>query len=199
MDSSGLPNFPLHSLKKASRILLQKDGFLESQFQLAGIYLLTWEVLKGAIRNRLETFFANGWKINKCGEMIPDIPSEHINLFTSRDALKNQLNQWKEWGVVTEDDVVAVYVWRNYRNVVAHELEKIVLDDNAMIIPVEHIESMLSLLRKIDNWWLLNFEAATDPDEYRDFSPDEMAQGSSLRVCMLQHMIDQVRQSAKTV
>ena len=73
--------------------------------------------------------------------------------------------------MITEDDLLKFEKAKKARNSLAHELSLLV--SKGIDVDVgESFETIFYLLRKIEVWWIVNFELAINPD-YNDEEVDE--------------------------
>lgn len=130
----------------------------------ASLFLLAWEMLKSVIIDNLKNFICMNWETID-GKLV-QIESEDYKkrvLSLDPDRLKASCMYSMQMEIITEDDYKEILRLRNARNEIAHELTKILLDDGFHIND-QDILSMKNLIGKIDQWWIVNVEAATDPD-----------------------------------
>ena len=68
-----------------------------------------------------------------------------------------------KYKVVNEDDVAAFERVKRLRNELAHALTGMLLQELPAEL-TERFDEMVSLLDKIERWWMVNVEIAVDPD-----------------------------------
>lgn len=161
---------------------------LKQNLLQGGLYLAAFEMLKESVVGRPRNFFCLA--VSE-GHIVTDLTSLryqsevrtlHKHLFTA-SAL-----WWQNSGAITIEEVDTLRRIREHRDQIAHNMPK-------MIATVEHsidldlLVQMNHLLAKIDNWWLQNFEAGIDPEQYEKFSQDEMDEACSMSAVFLSMMI----------
>ena len=64
---------------------------------------------------------------------------------------------------ITDKDIEDIKKIREHRNVIAHELPKLLInkDDN---INLEYLVKMRKLLKTVDTWWIKEVELSINPD-----------------------------------
>lgn len=178
--------------KKIRRFLLEDDGFLEGQLMLCSLFLIAWEMLREALRGHLEGFFAEGHEF-KDDDIKHIIPKEHKKLFEGTKALNNQLEIWKNFGTISDQEIEFIQSIRGTRNKVAHKLAYFIVDDDFPVIEMEWIIGVRNIIHKIDNWWLRNVEVDINPMLLDvDLDKVDFDKAYSLRVGLLTNMIDTV-------
>ncbi|SOB75340.1 hypothetical protein SAMN04488490_0920 [Marinobacter sp. LV10R510-11A] len=134
----------------------------------ASIYLAAFELLKDAIIERIETFFTDGYGPE--GNVVsPEYEKEVLSIHKSR--VRASLEWLKEQDAISDQDIDAFNSIRTCRNDVAHEMPKFLVGDVAVNFS-QQFELMVTLLRKIEVWWIVNFEIPISP-EFRDMEIDE--------------------------
>lgn len=135
---------------------------------MATMFITTFEILKNSIVDRIRDFYSIGWS-----EEGSTVSQEYKAKVLSRD--KNpvyaSLNWLYENQVVNDDDLEIFKQLKSTRNLVAHQLFDIVTGQ-AESNHMEQFQVLVELLRKIEVWWVVNVELATDPD-YADTEIDE--------------------------
>lgn len=127
---------------------------------LATMFITAFEILKNSTIDRLRNFYTNGWD-----ETGPIISVEYQNRVLSRNksALYASLDWLQESGALDSKDLEQYEKLKKTRNLLAHQLFEVVtgqVESNHEA----HFEELLELLRKIEIWWVVNFEIATNPD-----------------------------------
>jgi len=157
---------------------------LRSRLISASLYLAAYEILKDSIVERIKDFYSSGF--DEKG-LIVDADYKTKVLSRNASPLYASLSWLKENGVIDGDDLKSFEAVRECRNAVAHELPKLV----AGTTQVDHVEKfslMAALIRKIDVWWVVNVEIATDPDlAGQDIDEQGIVPGSMIT---LQLMLD---------
>lgn len=96
------------------------------------------------------------------------------------DALRGSLAWLCEMEAIDEADVAAVRQFTDARNVIAHQLRDIIggdaMPDFAGLFP-----QLVELVAKIDRWWVINVDIATDPElDGQEIHEDGVTPGSIL-------------------
>lgn len=126
----------------------------------ASIYIATFEFLVDSIVERIKSFFINGFDAN--GPLIsPEYKTEVLSRNTSR--IYALLSWLQEQNAIDSKDVQAFDKIKKYRNEVAHELPKIISGETGIAF-LEQFPVMVSLLKKIEVWWIVNLEIPINPD-----------------------------------
>ena len=152
----------------------------------ASMYITTFEMLKESIVGRIRDFYFIGSDEN--GPIsTPDYQTRVLS--RNKSVLYASLEWLIEIAAIQKSDLEVFERLKTVRNKVAHELPSIVLG-GAEFQLTTHFEEALTLLRKIEVWWVVNVEIATNPD-YDGTEVDEsgIVPGP---VLMLQLMLDVV-------
>jgi hypothetical protein len=132
------------------------------------VYIAAFELLKSAIVDRIKDFYTQGFDQN--GPRIgPEYQSEVLS--KSSSPVYASLEWLKESGVINDADVAAFERVKNLRNELAHALAGMLLRELPAEL-AERFDEMVSLLDKIERWWIVNVEIAIVP-ELRDKEIDE--------------------------
>jgi len=124
------------------------------------LFITAFEIFKARVIEKPETFFCNGYDENG-----PIISSKYTSdvLSKNKSKLYASLLWLKEMDAIEQSDIDLFDSIRKHRNEVAHEpLEFIAL--HTRDFDISKFQSLIALLRKIEVWWLINFEVAIDPD-----------------------------------
>lgn len=141
---------------------------LKTKLISASIYLAAFEILKDSIIERIETFFTDGF--GPQGNILsPEYETEVKSRHKSK--VRASLEWLKEQEAITAEDIEAFDKIRESRNEVAHEMPNL-LGGESSVDFAQQFERMVALLRKIEVWWIVNFELAIDPD-FQDAEIDE--------------------------
>lgn len=141
---------------------------LKTKLILASIYLAAFEILKGSVIGRIETFFTDGFGPQGnilSPEYAVEVESKH------KSKVRASLEWLKEQGAITSEDIEVFDKIREARNEVAHEMPSLLSGDNPVDF-IQQLEQMVVLLRKIEVWWIMNFELAINSD-FREAEIDE--------------------------
>ncbi|WP_341303246.1 hypothetical protein [Pseudomonas sp. TMP25] len=127
---------------------------------LATMFITTFEILKNSVIDHLRNFYANG-----CDENGPTISPEYQSRVLSRNksALYASFEWMQESGAIDRRDLEQYEELKKTRNLLAHQLFAVVTGQ----IESKHeaqFEELVELLRKIEVWWVINLDIATNPD-----------------------------------
>jgi hypothetical protein len=133
---------------------------LRANLIVASIYIAAYEILKDAIVDRIRDFFTNGfdesgWRLD------PKYQSQVLS--TNRSPVYASLAWLKERDAIDDADLVTFERVKELRNKLAHGLKGILYEGPPADF-AERLSEMITLLDKIERWWIVNVEIATDPD-----------------------------------
>lgn len=149
----------MSDIKKSWEEFLNPD-VLRPKLISASIFLAAYEMLRNTIIDRTADFYSFIFH-EKSADVNPKYKSEVLSRNPS--PLYASLSWLKEENVLDEKDLVEFENIKKSRNRVAHELAKIVGGDISLDF-YEQFPSLMALIRKIDLWWVVNFEIPTNPD-----------------------------------
>lgn len=153
---------------------------------MATMFITTFEILKNSIVDRIRDFYSIGWS-----EEGSTVSAEYKTKVLSRDKspVYASLKWLHEHDVISDDDLETFEQLKNTRNLVAHQLFDIVTGQTESN-HTEQFQVLVELLRKIEVWWVVNVEIATDPD-YADAEIDEggIVPGAILSLQMLLEVV----------
>lgn len=134
----------------------------------ASIYLAAYELLVDSIVERIKSFFTNGFNANG-----PQVSLKYkVEVLSRNTSLVYASLSWlQEQGAIDDKDVQAFEVIKKCRNEVAHEMPKIISGESEIQF-IEQFPVMVSLLKKIEIWWIVNLEIPINPD-FADADIDE--------------------------
>lgn len=164
------------------------DSFLDPdavrmKLAYAGVFLVGSEMLKDAILRHPLDFFATEF-------VAPDFKSRENAKYQAevrdrdpegkRDRLRGSLAFLEHLGALSAADISTYWRLNGIRNDLAHELSSLLMQGRAFTCK-DCLPELVLLLRKIETWWWINVEAATDPDvSHLDFSSEDVLPGSVL-------------------
>jgi hypothetical protein len=131
---------------------------LKRRLLAASMYISAYEVLKNSIIERIREFYT-------FGDTFPDskYESEVLTLNPNKSPLYSSLKWLQNSNAVDSNDLTNFEELKKCRNTMTHRLfEKIARDDLPDLASL--FEIMISLLRKIEVWWIVEFEIPTNPD-----------------------------------
>ena len=127
---------------------------------MATMFITTFEILKNSIIDRIRDFYTTGW--DETGATVgPQYQSEVMS--RSKSPIYASLNWLLEHEVIDRTDVDTFEQLKKTRNQLAHRLFAVVTGQTESD-HVDQFEVLVDLLRKIEVWWVVNLEIATNPD-----------------------------------
>ncbi len=153
---------------------------------MATMFITTFEILKNSIVDHIRDFYSIGW--SEEGVTVSPAYKEKV-LSRGKSPVYASLNWLHENQVINGDDLEVFEQLKRTRNLVVHQLFEVVTGQ----VESNHTEQfniLVELLRKIEVWWIVNVELATDPD-YNDAEVDEegIVPGSILSLQMLLEVV----------
>jgi hypothetical protein len=127
----------------------------------ASIYIATFEILKDSIVERIKDFFTNGFDQDGL-RVDPEYQSEVLSKNCS--PVYASLKWLKDMKAIDEADTAAFDRVKEPRNKLAHALTSVLLHEGLPPDFAERFNEVISLLDKIESWWIVNVDIATDPD-----------------------------------
>jgi hypothetical protein len=124
------------------------------------LFISAFEMFKDRVIEKPETFFSNGFDQNG---LILDEKYKLEVLSKHKSRLYASLLWFKEMGAIDTADLETFDAIRKHRNEVTHELLDFVSNAKRNL-DVSKFDSLISMLAKIEKWWLVNFEMAIDPE-----------------------------------
>lgn len=155
---------------------------LKDRLLTAAMYISAFEVLKNSIIDRVKDFYVSGFDEN--GLLTsPEYETKVLKL--NKSLLYASLTWLKVNGAIDNKDLAAFEEVKTCRNTLAHRLfEKIATDDLPNLPAL--FDNMIKLLRKIENWWIIEVEIPTDPDLCdKEINRDEIMPGSLMILKMM--------------
>lgn len=150
----------------------------------ASIFIAAFELLKSSIVDRIANFYRTGleWSQRERQEYEGKVLSRN------RSTLYASLNWLAEQAAIGDEDLAVFERVKQCRNTVAHELLSVVGGTGALPDFDQRFEEMVSLLKRIETWWIREVEIPTDPDlAGQEFDEKGIVPGS---VMMLQVLCD---------
>jgi len=138
------------------------------------LFITAFETFKASVIAKPESFFCIGFDEN--GLTISErYRSEVLSL--SKSKLYASLLWLLDIEAIEQADIDAFNLVRAHRNELAHEPFAF-LATHGRELDLSHFQTLLDLLRKIEKWWFLNVELATDPEMLPDGAdPEEVIPG----------------------
>ncbi|OIR15600.1 hypothetical protein GALL_39230 [mine drainage metagenome] len=124
------------------------------------LFITAFEMFKDRVVEKPESFFTNGFKEDG---LIVDEEYKTEVLALSKSKLYASLLWFKKLEVIDESDIVIFDSIRQHRNEVAHEPMEFLANSKRNFDSAK-FQDLITLLAKIEKWWLINFELSIDPD-----------------------------------
>ena len=155
---------------------------LRSNLILASLYIATFEILKNSIIERIKTFFWIG--LDESGDIFD--PKYQIEVVEKNRSLLYASLEWlRKTDVITDDDISLFNRAKAHRNVIAHEITRMLSEGLPSDFP-ERFNEMLYLLNKIEIWWVLNFEIPINSDlDNEEINEEDIIPGSVASIYMM--------------
>jgi hypothetical protein len=129
---------------------------LRPKLIVASIYITAFELLKSTIVERIRSFYTLGGLDND----DPDYKSKVLS--RNRSPVYASLEWLKESEAIDDADTALFEKVKKCRNDFAHEIANVLMGELPAELPVRFAE-MIALLTKIEKWWIINVDIATDP------------------------------------
>ena len=158
-----------------------------SNFMISSLFITAYDLLKNSIISQIVSFFTNGFDQN--GYIIDKNYKTSVLALAPKNKLKASLLWLIKNGVITEEDKIKFDKIKEQRNLLAHEILQFLTDsekeiDTSLLLDIKH------LLKKIDQWFILEVEIPTDPnmtkEEYDSIDRDNV---QSMRMIYLDYLI----------
>lgn len=157
---------------------------MQEKLVSASLYIAAYDLLKESVIGRIRSFYMVGFDEN---EEIVDERYEDAVAARNKSILYASLDWLRENEVVDESDCEAFERIKKTRNLLAHELLAIVTAGNESD-HIERFEELISLLKKIEVWWVVNVEIPVTPDfDGKEIDEEGIVPGP---VLMLQMMLE---------
>lgn len=163
---------------------------VRTRFLRTGLFLVAHEMLLSSIKDRIHDFYSNTWTATDGWKPSSKYRKKVLCLDPKgrNDPLRASVAWLRQMGAIDEDDESTLRELTEERNRLAHELRNVLSGthnhDFESLFP-----KVVSLVAKIDRWWIVNVDIATDPD----FSGRELdEQGVTPGSLMLLQVLNQV-------
>lgn len=134
---------------------------LRTNLLLASLYLSAYEVLRGSVVNRIQSFFTCGFADEEDKIVVDEQYNEVKQLH--RDILRASCLWLQQNDAISAEDIAEIYAIRQHRNQIAHELLEF-LGNIDYEVNLKYLQSIRRLLRKIETWWIRNVEVPINED-----------------------------------
>lgn len=158
---------------------------LRTNLAVASLYIAAFEMLKETIIERAKEFFCCGF--DESGIITTPRYQEKV-LSKNRSRLYASFQWLKEQEVIDDNDVAKFEQIKEIRNQLAHEIPRLLTDGLPESWP-SRFSDLISLVGKIEHWWIVNIEIPTNPD----FGPEDEIDESGIvsgKIMILRMMID---------
>ena len=148
----------------------------------ASTYVAAYELLRDTIIERIRDFYlieadADG--------MTNDTEYRSDVLSMNRSPVYASLQWFKQSGAINDDDILAFERIKECRNTIAHEMDKI-LDGGLPPSFSDCFNELVSLLSKIERWWIVNIEIPITSDSVKgNINAADVIPGRILLIQML--------------
>lgn len=159
---------------------------VRSKFITAGLFLVAHEMLLDSIKRHPLFFFSDRWTADG-PEESEKYRQEVLALDPKgkNDPVRGSVAWLRRMEALDEDDERAIKRVTEERNRLAHELT-VMIGGSAPPTFVEHFSTLVQLVSKIEKWWIINVEMATDPDlAGEEVDADQVVPGVVLSLDML--------------
>ena len=149
---------------------------------LATMFITTFEILKNSVVDRIRTFYADGFDENG-----PILGSDYQRDVATRNKsiLYASLEWLQEHEAIDQSDLETFERLKKIRNQLAHQLFEVVTGQRESAHEAQ-FEVLVGLLRKIEVWWVVNFEIAINPDyDGQEIDEEGIVPGAILSLQML--------------
>jgi len=146
---------------------------VKDNLKLSSLFLTTYEMLKSSIEERIKEMLC--WPLyydEKINEYKYEISLDYKNQVSERVFPENNNNKdfhifysscqwWKDKGVLNDEEINLINSIRKHRNKIAHKTIKFLIEEDNNI-DVNLLLKSLELVKRIELWYLLNFEINND-------------------------------------
>ena len=146
----------------------------------AGSFLVAHEMLIDSIMRHPLSSFADRWTSGG-PEQSKKYTTEVLALDPKGkdDALRGSIVWLRNAEAITSEDESDIRMVTDARNEVAHEMSAMVSGSKPPNF-ANHFVTLMALLQKIEKWWIVNVEIATDPDfDGQEIDEDGIISGPS--------------------
>ena len=162
---------------------------LKNNLVCSAMYIVAFETMRNTVLDHIRGYYTRGYADGK-RIFSKRYQSEVLDLHKSPFAAS--LLWLKENGVIDDDDIAAADRIREHRNMLAHELPKVITDVDYEV-DSSLFNSIQIIVAKIDRWWIREVEIPTNPDMDHldsDSIPDvENTSGNMVFLHLLQQIV----------
>lgn len=178
-------------IKKTNKTLIdQYENFLnpdelKSNLIFDALYVCAFEILKDCILSRIRVFFSDGFDGN---EFTVGADYQKKVLSLNKSPIYASLMWLRNMEIIDDKDIETFETIKTCRNYIAHEM----IDAISNGIEAEYINnfgSIIELLDKIETWWIINVDIATDPNfDGHSVDKNEILPGSIAYLKLMQNI-----------
>lgn len=144
---------------------LLNPEMVRSKLISAGLFLVAHEMLLDSILRHPRFFFSD--TLTAADGFLPS-PKYAASVLAldpkgKNDPLRGSIAWWRTMEAIDAADEIAIRLVTDARNKLAHEMTDIIGGAKPPEF-AEHFGTLMGLVNKIEKWWIINFEIATDPD-----------------------------------
>jgi hypothetical protein len=183
---------PPFTAEKMTQLLKGEAGGFTLQFKAAAIVLILFEELKSTIVGRTRSFFSDSFEVGADGSIVDHPDAEYLASIKGKSEFRVCRDFHLKQSAMAQADDTFIDEFARLRNSVSHELVRMMLDDRIEMIRPEPIARALTLIGKIEGWWLFNFEAGIAPDEFEHLSEEQIKAGRSVNFILINKLIERV-------
>lgn len=149
---------------------------------LATMFITTFEILKNSVVDRIRDFHTNSFDQN--GPAV-DPDYQHKVASRNKSILYASLDWLREHEAIDHSDLETFERLKKTRNQLAHQLFDVVTGQAESDHEVK-FDVLVELLRKIEVWWVVNVEIATNPEyDGEEIDEERIVPGAILSLQML--------------
>ncbi|WP_372164878.1 hypothetical protein [Xanthomonas euvesicatoria] len=126
----------------------------------ATMFITVFEILKNTVVDRIRDFYSESW--SKEGNAVSSEYASNV-LSRNKSVVYASLNWLVELEAIDQSDLAIFEQLKNTRNLLAHRLFD-VFTGHVESNHQEQFDVLVDFLRKIEVWWVVNFELAINPD-----------------------------------
>lgn len=157
-------------------------SILRSNMLVASVYIAAFETLKSAIVDRIRDFYWMGWEEGK-DFIDPSYKNEVLSL--NRSLFFASFQWLKDHKAIDDADVASFEKAKKIRNQLAHEFPSLLAKGLPSELP-ERLSDIITLLDKIERWWIVFFEIPINPDLAEvEINENEIVPGSVINLKMM--------------
>jgi hypothetical protein len=143
---------------------------------VASLFMTSFEMLKTSIQDRIKSFLCFNAKLNNEGELEYEVSDDYRNQVLEKIIPNIDGRKYRDYhlyyssclwlkvnNVINQSDIVELEKIRKHRNLIAHNPLKLLVDDR-ININVELLKKSQELLKKIEKWWIVEYEIPVNPD-----------------------------------